>query len=585
MRFFRGPDMMRFSFLLLLTATIGCREQRQAAGPAPSVAKPDPSPAIYQDEAARLGLDFTYLNGMTGAYYLPEIIGGGGALFDYDQDGDLDIFLVQGEVLEKGKSWLDTVFPPTVAPGDRLFRNDLTAEGGGRFTDVTEASGVNGEGYGMGAAVGDYNGDGFPDLYVTNLGGNRLYHNNGNGTFTDVTKASGADDPRWSVSASFVDIDQDGDLDLFIGNYVNFTVAANIACHAPGPVYCHPLTYEAVPDRLLENLGDGVFRDITVSAGIDQAFGRALGVVAADFNGDGAIDIYVANDASANQLWINRGGGRFEDTALLAGCGLNESGQPEAGMGVDAGDYDGDGDQDLFMTHLKGETNTIYVNDGSGMFEDRTLSLGLGPASLPFTGFGTAWTDYDNDGWLDLLAVNGSVTRLDELNGDPFPYRQTNQLFRNMGDGTFVEVTQKAGPAFRLAEVSRGAMFGDIDNDGDQDALVVNINNEARLLLNQTDSKHGWIGIRAVDPATGGDAIGALVAAFRSDGLVLWRRIHTDAGYASAHDPRVLLGLGNAQLEKIRIVWPGGAQEEWRGLGPNRWHTLKRGAGAAGGPP
>ncbi len=548
-------------------------------------------PAPFIEAAAETGVAFTYYNGMTGEYYFAEIIGGGGALFDYDGDGDLDLYLTQAHLLGADKTWADAPFPPdrTESPlGDRLFRNDLSVtEDGGRalrFTDVTEASGIVARGYGMGAAVGDFNNDGWPDLYTTNLGANQLWRNNGDGTFTDVAAAAGADDARWGVSAAFADYDNDGWLDLFVGNYAAYQVETNIACFDTVRDYCNPLTYPAVADAVLRNNGDGTFTDVAERSGVAGSFGRALGVTAADFNGDGRVDFYVANDGSANQLWINRGGGAFEETALLAGCALNETGLPEAGMGVDAGDFDGDGDEDLFITHLVGQTNTIYVNNGEGVFEDQTTMKGLGPPSQPFTGFGTAWIDYDNDGWLDLLAVNGAVTKLDALlrAGDPLPFHQINQLFRNLGNGRFEDVTAVSGPAFALSEVSRGAMFGDLDNDGDMDAVVVNINGPARVLLNQVGASNPWVGLRLVDPALNRDALGARVAVLRDQGQPLWRRARADGSYASANDSRVLVGLGpGGALQAVRVYWPGGQAEEWTDVAVGRWQTLVKGSGSA----
>jgi len=576
---------------LALLGLLGCGGAEQASEPEPA---PEPAASIdsgtypFREAARESGVDFTYYNGMTGAFYFCEIIGGGGALFDYDGDGDLDLYLTQAHLIGEGKTWADAPFrPEDDGPlRDRLFRNDLAVNADGertlRLTDVTEESGIDARGYGMGAAVGDYNNDGWPDLYVANHKANQLWRNNGDGTFADVTAATGADDPRWSVSVSFADYDGDGWLDLFISNYAVYSVETDIACFDTVRDYCNPLTYPAAPDKLLRNNGDGTFADVSESSGIAAHFGRALGVVAADFNGDAQTDFYVANDGSANQLWINRGDGTFEETALLAGCALNETGLPEAGMGVDAGDFDADGDEDLFITHLVGQTNTIYVNDGTGVFEDQTTLKGLGPPSQPYTGFGTAWIDYDNDGWLDLLAVNGAVTKLDSLlrQGDPFPFHQINQLFHNLGDGRFEDVTAQAGPAFALSEVSRGAMFGDLDNDGDLDVVISNINGPARILINQVGADNPWIGLRLVDPALKRDAIGARVAVYRENGPPLWRRARADGSYASANDPRVLIGLGpDAALMKVRVLWLDGTVEEWTDVPIGQWTVLTKGQG------
>ncbi len=349
------------------------------------------------------GPAFTHFNGMSGELYFPEMMGSGAALFDYDGDGDLDAYLVQGVMLGPGKSLADAVFPPPAGEAlvDRLFRNDTGAEGADaapRFVDVTASSGLAADGYGMGVAAGDYDGDGQVDLYVTNFGANQLWRNTGDGRFEDVTASAGVGDERWSVSAAWVDYDRDGDLDLYVGNYVRYTFDNAKPCRSSTSArdYCSPLVYKPDVDTLYRNEGDGRFTDVSAAAGVRKKFGGALGVVVGDFDADGWPDIYVANDGVANQLWMNQGDGTFRDEAMLAGVGVNMDGSPEASMGVDAADFDGDGDEDLFMTHLARETNTLYINDGEGWFEDRTLAMGLANPSFQYTGFGTAWFDYDN---------------------------------------------------------------------------------------------------------------------------------------------------------------------------------------------
>ncbi len=316
--------------------------------------------------------------------------------------------------------------------------------------------------------MGDYDNDGDPDLYVTNFGHNVLYRNNGDGTFTDVTREAGVDDERWSASAAFLDYDRDGDLDLFVTNYVDFTLLGNKRCFAATgePDYCTPAIYRPVPDRLFRNEGGGKFVDVTLTSGIGSAFGPGLGVVCADFNLDGWTDIYVANDGAANLLWINKGNGTFEEAGLLSGAAYGTDGIARAGMGVTAGDFDNDGDDDILVTNLRREGSTLYRNDGRGFFYDATTESGLTQASFPYTGFGVEWFDYDNDGYLDLFVANGAVTILETLRGSRYPFHQRNQLFRNEGEGKKL-VETSAGPAFQLSEVSRGAAFGDIDNDGD----------------------------------------------------------------------------------------------------------------------
>ncbi|MBI4512676.1 MAG: CRTAC1 family protein [Gemmatimonadetes bacterium] len=534
----------------------------------------------FSDITADGGLDFVHTNGMSGRYYYVEMMGSGGALFDYDADGDLDVYAVQGHPLPR-----DASQPP---PTDRLYRSDFVLGADGarhpRFTDVTEESGIDARGYGMGVATGDYDNDGWTDLYVTNWGPNQLWRNNGDGTFTDVTRETGTDDPRWSAGAAFLDFDLDGWLDLVLVNYVAYTLQTDRPCYNPSGLrdYCGPETYAPERDRLFRNRGDGTFEDVTLRMGLTAAYGRALGVIAADFNLDGWPDIYVANDGQENQLWINRGGRRFEDMAVLAGAAVNAAGLPEASMGVNAADFDGDGDEDIFLTHLNRETNTLYVNLGDALFEDRTDPSGLGLPSYPFTGFGVAPLDYDNDGWLDLLIANGEVRMILEQaqRGVPLPLRQTNQLFRNVGRGRFQEVTPRNDPVFDLAEVSRGIAYGDVDNDGDTDVLVFNNNGPARLLRNDVGQEKPWLGLRLVGTRARRDMLGARVALIRSGAPTLWRRVHSDGSYASAHDPRVLFGLGErAAYEAVRVYWPGRKAETWEGLELNRYHTLAEGHG------
>jgi hypothetical protein len=543
---------------------------------------------LFSEQAEALGIDFVHFNGMSGEYYMVEDLGGGGALFDYDNDGDLDVYLVQGTMLGP-KTLADALFPPQ--PGkplrDRLYRNDLFAGPDGtrtlRFVDVTEASGIRSAGYGMGVTVGDYDNDGWVDIYVNNYGKNELWRNNGDGSFSDVTDKAGVGEERLSVSSAFVDYDRDGYLDLFVTNYVHFTPEGNRICSAPDGSrdYCSPLIYVPAPDRLYRNRGDGTFEDVTAKSGIAREFGNGLGVVVADFNGDGWPDIYVANDGMLNQLWTNQKDGTFADDALISGTAVNMEGSAEASMGVDAVDVDGDGDEDLFMTHLLGETNTIYINNGEGWFEDRTVSTGLAAPSQGYTSFGTAWLDVDNDGWLDLYIANGGVNIFLTLvqQRDPYPLHQTNQLFLNLGGGQFREITGKAGKVFELSEVSRGVASGDVDNDGDADLLVVNNNGRARLLINNQGDRQHWLGLRLVDKS-GRDALGARVRVERPKRGPLWRRARVDGSYASASDPRVLVGLASsATLGIVRVYWPSGRVEQWSGLEADRYTTLREGDG------
>jgi hypothetical protein len=560
------------------------------AGDAESRDSPLPiGEAWFTDRAKEAGIDFLHFNGGSGEFYISEIMGAGGAMFDFDNDGDLDIYLVQGQMLGPGKTLDQASIPPRALPvRDRLYRNDFMVRADGtrtlRFTDVTEGSGLVGRSYGMGVAAGDFDNDGRIDLYRTALGPNQLFRNNGDGTFADVSHRTGTSNPRWSVSASFVDIDRDGWLDLYVGNYLDHSVDDRARCYTRTGKrdYCGPRSYRPVPDRLYRNRRDGTFVDVTAEAQVAREFGPALGVVAADFNVDRWADIYVANDGEPNLLWINQRNGRFRNTALLAGAALSGLGSAEGSMGVDAGDFDNDGDEDLFVTNLPGETNTLYVNDGSGLFEDLTSKAGLAIPSLPYTGFGTAWFDFDNDGWLDLFVANGAVRILEGLARptDPFPLRERNQLFRNLGTGRFEEVTARAGVVFELSEVGRGAAFGDVDNDGDVDVLVTNNNGPARLLINHVGERSRWVGLRLVGGTGLRDMLGARVGVFRDEGPPLWRRARADGSYASANDPRVLVGLGNAAtVRRVRVIWPSGRIEDWTDIAIGGWITLKEGSG------
>lgn len=544
---------------------------------------------IFSDRAAATGLEFVHFNGMSGELYYSEHMGGGVALFDYDKDGDLDVYVTQGHLLGAGKSLADAKFPPTGEPPfvDRLFRNDLDASGL-RFSDVTEESGLSVDGYGMGVAVGDIDNDGWPDLYVTQWNSaNRLLRNRGDGTFEDLTEKAGVGEKRWSIAAVFFDYDRDGWLDLYVGNYLDFTFSVHRECANEVGLadYCGPVSFKSLTDTLYRNRGNGTFEDVTAAAGVTQEAAPVLGAVTGDFDGNGWLDLYLANDEQPNNLLLNQGAdsqGRvtFRDEALLAGAAMNHEGKAEAGMGVNAGDFDNDGDEDLFVAHLDQETNTLYLNDGGGTFTDRTVEAGLGAASLDSTGFGTAFFDYDNDGWLDLLVANGAVQGLRELMlaKDPHPMHQKNQLFHNLGDGRFENVSSRAGNVFDLSEVSRGAAFGDLDNDGDSDVVIHNNAGPLRLLINNVGQDQKWLGLRLVGTSVDRDQLGAQVELLSPQRLV--RRVRGDSSYASAHDTRVLFGLGqSAGPAELKVTWPNGQAETFVDLPLGQYSTLRQGQG------
>ena len=420
------------------------------------------------------------------------------------------------------------------------------------------------------------NNDGFNDIYLTNLNSNKLYLNQKDGTFLDITERSRTDDKRWSISAAFFDYDRDGFLDLLVANYANyanFDFSKPPKCYARTTAddYCGPKSYRPVGNSLFRNLGNGTFENVTGPTGISETYGHALGVVTADFDNDNRTDIYIANDGDPNQLWLNKNNGKFEDEAYFSGTAVNHKGQAEASMGVDAGDYNSDGNLDIFVSHLMEETHTLYANDGKAIFEDSTPRSNIGLPDQRLTGFGTLLFDFDNDGSLDIFIANGSVKLLREIKRpgnsgslDPkYPLGQKNQLFRNLANGKFVDVSSSAGPSFSKFNVSRGASFGDIDNDGDIDILVNNNNGPAELLINNNVDSNNWIGLRLLAKSGGRDMVGAKVSLKMSNDKVLIRRARTDGGYLSAHDPRVLIGIGSDTAPKsISVTWPDGKSED-----------------------
>jgi hypothetical protein len=526
-----------------------------------------PGEPWFAEDARASGLEFTYRSGAAGRWLFPEIMGGGVGLLDFDGDGWLDVYLVQGGSLE-----------PRAEPNppNRLYKN----RGDGGFDDVTEASGAGDRGYGMGCACGDYDGDGDVDLYVTNVGPNVLLRNEGDGIFRDVSSEAGVADPSWSASAAFFDPDADGDLDLFVVNYVRWSIASELDCRGLDGErdYCQPNAYGApAPDTFYLNDGNGGFRDATAEAGFSAAYGNGLGVACSDFDGDGRVDVYVANDMMANQLWIQGAEGRFADRALALGCALSGTGFPESGMGVQAARIGPEGAPQLCVSHMRRQTHTWYAWRG-GRFEDATAELGLALPSLPFTGFGLGIADFDGDGRLDLYVADGRVLREAPFPDPGDPYAEQDQLFRGTPSGRFAEVMPRGGVAGARATSSRGAAFGDLDNDGDVDLVVVDRDGPCRLLRNRLGSASGWIAFRVLDER-GRDAIGARVR-IEAAGSVQWREVAPAASYLSSNDPRVHFGLGDAgRADSVEVHWPGGATERFGSLGAGRLHELRRGRG------
>ena len=507
----------------------------------------DPAPVQFVDVTEEAGVVFRHINGASGRKYLPETHGGGAAWLDYDRDGDLDLYVVNSAALPG--------FSSDIEPKNMLYRNN----GDGTFTEVTEEAGVADPSYGLGCVSADYDNDGYPDIYITNFGPNVLYRNNGDGTFINVAEEVGVAEEGMGVSAAFLDYDNDGDLDLYEVNYVDQPIAKNKWC-GKGKVrfYCEPLQLDGRPDRLYRNNGDGTFTDATREAGVYTVDGRGLGVSCGDYNDDGYVDIYVANDRCPNFLYRNNGDGTFTNVALMAGVAYNEDGRMEGGMGTDFGDYDNDGDLDILVCNFQAESNTLYRNEGNGFFSDVTFSIGLGAESFNYLTFGTDFFDYDNDGDLDIFAANGHVDS-NIADYDPMVnYPQTNQLFRNDGEGTFTDVSSLSGESFGDKKVSRGAAFGDYDNDGDVDIYIVNSNQSAVLLRNDGGNRNHWLRIVTIGTKSNRDGVGARIKVTTGE-LTQVDEVRAGSSYASGNDLRMLFGLGERkQADRVEIRWPSG---------------------------
>lgn len=556
-----------YLLLLCLLCAVSCNRNEQQTQQQQSINKT--SPGIFTDITKQSGINFVHEPGVDGSYFMPESMGSGGAFFDYDQDGDLDIYLINGTWHDKSRK--------SEIPKSHLFRQ----ESNHTFTDVTESSGLAEPGYGMGVAVADIDNDGDLDIYVTNYGADQLYRNNGNGTFSNITKESGVTNASWGTSVVFLDYDRDGFFDLYVANYLAYDPAIVCMDRAGRTDYCGPKGFVGIPDVLYHNNGNGTFTDVSEKAGISKSAYRGLGVVSFDFNHDSYADIYVANDEEPKNFWINQGDGTFIDQALALGAAVNESGQPEAGMGVTFGDVDGDQDFDLFITHLREEKNTFYRNYGKEGFQDESWAAGLAGVSIPFTGFGTGFFDYDNDGDLDLAVVNGRVTRGPLLTTTRPPkywdeYAEPNLLFENDGHGKFRDASKDAGSFAATIENSRGLVFGDIDNDGDIDLLVNNEGGPARLYRNDFPKKGHWLLIRAFDPKLKRDAIGAEVTVV-CQGKKIFRCVNPAYSYLNSNDPRVHFGLGSAtSVDAIIVRWPDGTEQTFSGTKANQIITLNK---------
>ena len=529
-----------------------------------------PSYPFEEVPANSSGIRWVHTAGKSPQKYLPETTGAGCAFLDYDNDGWMDIYLVNS-----GQCDFYDPHPPL---RNALYRNNRD----GTFTDVTDKAGVAGGGYGQGVAVGDYDGDGFPDIYVTQYGRSILYHNNGDGTFTDVTEKAGVAAPGWSSSAVWFDYDNDGRLDLFVCQFVEFSKAGNLPCvtYNNRPGYCVPRFYKPTASWLFHNNGDGTFTDVSRSSGIATHLGKAWGVVAADLNNDGRMDLFVANDTSPNFLLMNRGNGKFEEIGALAGVAFSQTGKARSGMGVDAADFNQDGWLDLFVANIDHEMFSLYVNNHDETFDDHAASVGIASATRLMSGWGLKLFDYDNDGNLDLFVVNGNPDDQIETIEKDVTYREPMLLFH--GDGKVLQdVSAQSGPLFSRQLSARGMAIGDFDNDGAVDVLV-SMNDGPPLLLRNTAAKgNHWLGVKLVGKRSNRDAIGARLTWQAGD----LRRSRTKVGggsYLSSHDPRVVLGIGErTKIDWLEVKWPepGGATERFPAPPVDRYITIVEGEG------
>jgi hypothetical protein len=517
----------------------------------------------------------TVFGGRATNRYLLETTGCGAAFFDFDNDGRLDVFLVNGTTLEG--------FPPGQEPVNHLYRN----RGDGTFEDVTRRAGLAHSGWGQGVCAGDYDNDGFEDLYVTSYGQDRLYRNRGDGTFTDATAGARllASRTRWGVGCAFLDYDRDGRLDIFAANYIDLDLKTaptpdSGLCRYKGiPVACGPPGLLGGKNLLWHNRGDGTFEDVSDKAGITRNTGTyGLGVSTLDFDDDGWTDLYVANDSNPAALLRNNRDGTFTDLAVTGGCAYSQDGKPQAGMGVGVGDYDRNGTMDILKTNFAGDTSTLYANSGQGFCEDRTFASGMG-LHTRWLGWGAALVDLDNDGWLDAFLVNGHVyPEVVQLKTEA-GYEQRKVVYRNLGTGRFEEVGERLGPPVSTPRAGRGAAFGDYDNDGDVDVLVNNVNDTPDLFRLESPAAHHWVLLKLVGTRSNRSAIGARVRS-QAGGVVQWQEVRGGGSYASQNDLRVHFGLGGASVvERLWVRWPNGLEEEWADLPADRIHTLTEGTG------
>jgi hypothetical protein len=591
----RGMGAACLTLLILAVAVptaLAQTDPESPPTPGPNPRQVPRPPEIYlTDISGDSGVDFVHQNGASGTKFAVELIGPGGALLDYDGDGDLDLYLVNGGELPgmeypeppANALYENVGFTPNFPP----FGAPATAPGTGPafrppFTRVPDAAGAADTLFGMGATCGDYDNDGDPDLYLANFGRNSLYRND-SGRFVDVTDSAGVGDPRWGTSSAFVDIDHDGYLDLYVCNYFQYTIADQqwYGLRKPGyRTHGGPASFKPDTDVLYRNRGDGTFEDVSKWSGIHKVPANfSLGVVAGDFDDDGDTDIYVTNDTQSNYLFLNDGQGRFVEDAVIAGAGLDQGGKPQAGMGVASGDYDGDGLIDIFCTNFSLEANTLYRGEGAGFYSDVSFQAGLGEAALPYLGFGTGFFDLENDRDLDLLVVNGHIMDNAPLYFDNLTYKEPNQIYVNNGQGRFAVADSSWGAVVKRVEASRGAMFGDLDNDGDTDLIVTDVAAPTQIIRNDGSSDNGWVRVLLRGEQSNRDGFGADVYVTAA-GATRRYQVRAAYSYLTSNDPRPLAGLAGAGLvEAIEVRWPSGVVDRIENVPAGRAVLMKEGQG------